>query len=65
MKKKTIKSQLNIFYKNLLKEIEKRNTYWTSKSDSWRESIAGDNYTTKTDVLQELYDNLEDAVVNL
>lgn len=46
------------------KEVSKREKYFLSKPESWQESVSGDKYSTRTDMLSELSQEMEAQLNN-
>ncbi len=65
MKKKTFKQEVKSFYKRTQNELLEMGKYWDRKPDSWHDSIQGDTYLVKIEVVRELFDNLETSIIDL
>ena len=61
----TLFKKLEKFSAYVEKELIKRKNYFNDRSENWQESVRGDDYSSETECIQELHDNLQDAIVNL
>lgn len=57
--KKSIKQELKSFALKLRSEIIKRDKFYMSKTETWQESKSGDKYSYISDVLNELWPEIE------
>jgi hypothetical protein len=42
--------------------IEKRDEYFNNKTENWQESEMGDNYQTRTDEMQDIFNNVNQKI---
>lgn len=61
----TIKAKIKSLHEDLKIEINNRNDYYMTKSESWYNTNLGEEYSIKTDILIELYENIETIMIDL
>lgn len=59
---KSLRDKLQKLTEQSEAEVLKRQMYWESKSDAWRESDKGEDYLMDTDALDEGIDLLHEAM---
>lgn len=54
-----MKKEINKFINRIVKEIKKREKYYSNKSESWKATIQGDKYIYYTDMLYDLMESIQ------
>lgn len=61
---KTIIKKVGAILPEIEQEIEKRESYFDSRSEAWHDSDASTDYEEKTDALRELSEAISDFLSN-
>lgn len=62
---KSVLKKLEITREKIVNQCEKRDAYFMSKSEEWQESKRGKAYNTKTAVLANSIDGIDNAITEV